>query len=84
MERSFWRVGRGDMRELKGDVLGRHLSTGNQIFSRLICIDTTKFVLLSFITLLKPFCPKIWAKTLPKNVKSPLLVNVRRSKKILV
>ena len=26
------------------------------------------------------FTPKMWAKPLPKNAKSPILVNVRRSK----
>ena len=46
--------------------MGRRFSNGNQAFFCLICIDTTKYVLLSFITLLEPICPKNWAKNMQK------------------
>jgi len=58
----------------------RRMSTGSEAFSLQICLDATKFVLSSFFTLMTTICPNIWAKTLPKNVKSPLPVDVRRSK----
>ena len=62
----------------------RHTSTGSEALSLLICLDANKFVLLSFFTIittaLTTIYPKIWAKTLPKNVKSPIPVDVRRSK----
>ena len=43
-------------------------------------VYANKFVLLSSFTLKTTICPKIWAKTLPRNVKSLLPVNVRHSK----
>ena len=52
--------------------------TGSEDFSLLICIEATKFVLLSVVTLIETICPNLWAKPLPKNSISPLLVNVRR------
>ena len=69
-----------------GAVIGKILfigslstSTGSESFSLEICLDATKFVLLSFFTLITTICPKIWAKTLPKNVKSQLPVYEHRS-----
>ena len=62
----------------------RRTLTISEAFFLLICFDATKFVLLSFFTNITTavtrICPKIWAKPLPKNVKSPLPVDVRRSK----
>ena len=46
--------------------MGRRFSNGNQAFFCLIYIDTTKYVLLSFITLLEPIWPKNWAKNMQK------------------
>ena len=46
--------------------MGRRFSNGNQAFFCLRCIDTTKYVLLSFITLLEPIWPKNWAKNMQK------------------
>ena len=43
-----------------------------------------RFVLLSVFTLIKTTCPKIWGKLLAKNEKSPLPVDVRRSKMFLL
>ena len=39
-----------------------------------------KFVLLSFFTLVETIQLKIWAKSMLRNVKSPLPVDMRRSK----
>jgi len=46
----------------------------------IICLDGDKFVLLSVVTPLEMIFLKIWAKSLPKNVKSPLQADLRRSK----
>ena len=43
-------------------------------------VGTTKFVLLSVFTLIDPICPKICSKARLKSAKSPLPVDVRRSK----
>ena len=69
-----------------GAVIGKILFIGSlstsarESFSLEICLRTTKFVLLSFFALITTICPKIWTKTLPKNVKSPLPVYEHRSK----
>ena len=39
-------------------------SIGSTVFSLLICLEDTKFVLLSVFTLIETTCPKIWAKLL--------------------
>ena len=44
----------------------------------------TEFVLLRVFTLIGTICPKIWAKPRPKNEKSSLPVDVRRSKMSLL
>ena len=49
-------------------------------FFFLICLDTTKFVLRSVFTLKETICPKICSKSRLKSAKSPLPVDVRRSK----
>ena len=67
-------------RELSKGVSKRRTSTGSETFSLNICLNANKFVLLSSFTLKTTICPKIWAKTLPRNVKSLLPVNVRHSK----
>ena len=53
-------------------------STGSEDFSPLICHDAIKFVLLSFFTLEETMT--FLAKPLLKNVKSPLPVDLGRSK----
>ena len=54
-------------------------------FSLLICLDTTKFVLVGgSFTLKETICSRMWAKPLPKNVKSPLPVDVHRTKPSLL
>ena len=47
---------------------------------QLICLDTTKFVLLSVFTLKETSCPKFFSKSRRKCAKSLLPVDVRRSK----
>ena len=68
------------IRSLSEGVFVRRTLTISEAFFLLICFDATKFVFLSFFTIITTICPKIWAKTLPKNVKSPIPVDVRRSK----
>ena len=54
-------------------------------FSLLICLDTTKFVLVGgSFTLKETICSRMWAKPLPKNVKSPFPVDVHRTKASLL
>ena len=54
-------------------------------FSLLICLDTTKFVLVGgSFTLKETICSRMWAKPLPKNVKNPLPVDVHRTKASLL
>ena len=66
------------IRELKQRHFERRTSSGCKPFSLLICLDTSKFSLLSFFTLIKTVCPKICSKSRLISVKSPLPVNVRR------
>ena len=47
----------------------------------LFLFDTTKFILLSVITVEKTFCRKACSKSQLKSAKSPLSVDVRRSKR---
>ena len=49
-----------------------------------ICLDANKFVLLSFFSLIKTIYPRVWTKPLPSDSKSPLPVDVRRSKTLLL
>ena len=65
---------------LSKGVSERRTSTGSETFSLNICLNANKFVLVSSFTLKTTICPKIWAKTLPRSVKSLLPVNVRHSK----
>ena len=69
---------------LSEGVFGRRTSTGSRAFYRLISLDTTTFVLPCFFTLIQTICQKGLAITLPKNEKSPLPVDLRRSKTSLL
>ena len=61
------------------------MSTGSEVFCLLkICLDSSKFVLLSFFSLIKPIRPRVSTKPLPNDAKSPLPVDVRRSKTLLL
>ena len=69
---------------LSGDVFERRTSTGSEPFSLLICLDATKFVFLSVFTLKETICPRICSKSRPISAKTPLPVDVRRSKTSLL
>ena len=61
------------------------MSTGSEaFFSLFICLDANKFVLPSFFSLIKSIYPRVSTKALPNAAKSPLPVDVRRSKTLLL
>ena len=72
-----WPIG-----SLSKGVFERCTSTGSEDFSLLICLYAIKFVLPSFFTLVETILLKILAKPLFRNVKSPLPVDLRRSKRL--
>ena len=63
---------------LSKDVFERRTSTGSEAFSLFICLDTTKFVLLSFFSPIKTIYPRVSTKPQSNAAKSPLPVDVRR------
>ena len=69
---------------LSKDVLEPRTSTGSEAFSLFICLDTNKLVLLSFFSLLKTIYPRVSTKSFPSDAKSPLPVDVRRLKTLLL
>ena len=71
------------IREFKQQHFERRTSRGCKSFSLLICLDTSKFSLLSLFTLIKTICPKICSKSRLISGKSPLPFNVRRSERSL-
>ena len=66
------------------DVFDQRTSTGSKAFSLFICLDAIKFSPLTFFSLLKTIYPRVLTKPLPNDAKSPLPVDVRRSKKLLL
>ena len=60
------------------------MSTGSEAFSLCIGLGANKFVLLSFVSLIKTIYPRVSTKPLPSDAKSPLPVDVRRSKTLLL
>ena len=64
---------------LSKDVFERRTSAGSEVFSLFICLDTTKFVLLSFFSPIKTIYLRVSTKRQPNAAKSPLPVDVRRS-----
>ena len=72
------------LRSLSKDVYERRTSTGSEAFSLYICLDSNKFVFLSFFSLIKRMYPRVSTKPLPNDAKSPLPVVVRRSKMLLL
>ena len=69
---------------LSSNVFERRTSTLSEPFSLLIYLDATKFVLLSVFTLIETICPKICSNSRPKGAKSPLPVDVHRSRTSLL
>ena len=72
------------VRNLSKDVFERRTSTGSEAFFLFICLEAIKFSLLTFFSLLKTIYPRVLAKPLPNDAKSPLPVDVRRSKTLLL
>ena len=76
--------------ELGKDIFERCTSTGSEAFSLYIylyisiCLESNKFVLLSFFSIVKRIYPRVSTKPLPNDAKSPLPVDVRRSKTLLL
>ena len=68
---------------LSKDVFERRTLTGREAFFLFICLDAIKFSLLTFSSLLKTIYPRVLTKPLPNDAKSPLPVDVRRSKTLL-
>ena len=73
-----------ESRNSRADVFERRTSTGSEAFSLFICLDANKLVLLSFFSLLKTIYPRVSTKPLPNDAKSPLPVDVRRTKTLLL
>ena len=57
-------------RGINKGVFERRMSTGSEVFFILEFLDDTKFVLLSFFTLVEAICSNIWANKLPRNEKN--------------
>ena len=75
---------RGILGTLSKDVFERRTSTGSEALSLFICLDANKLVLLSFFSLLKTIYPRVSTEPLPNDAKSPLPVDVRPSKTLLL
>ena len=60
------------------------MSTRSEPFSVLIFRDATKFLSLSVFTLIEKICLKFCSKSPFKSVKSPLSIDLRRSKTSLL
>ena len=69
---------------LSKDVFERRTSTGSEAFFLFICLDAIKFSSLTFFSLLKTIYPRVLTKPLPNDAKSPVPVDVRRSKTLLL
>ena len=69
---------------LSKDVFERRTSTGSEAFSLFICLDSNKFVLLSFFSLIKRIYSRVSTKPLPNGAKSLLPVEVRCLKMLLL
>ena len=60
------------------------MSTRSEPFSVLIFLDATKFLSLSVFTLIEKICLTFCSKSPLKSIKSPLLIDLRRSKTSLL
>ena len=64
---------------LSSAVFEGHTSTGSELFSLLISLDATIFVLPIVFILIETICPYICSKPGLKSAKRPLPFNMRRS-----
>ena len=69
---------------LSKDVFERRTSTGSEAFSLFIYLDSNKFVLLSFFSLIMRIYSRVSTKPPPNDAKRLLPVEVRRSKTLLL
>ena len=69
---------------LSKDVFERRTSTGSEVFSFTVRLDANKFVLVTFFSLTKTIYLRVLTKPLPNDAKSPLPVDVRRAKTLLL
>ena len=72
-----------DHRVLAQALNGEHVqrrSTGSEPFFLFICLDANKFVLLSFVSLMKTIHPRVSTKPLPNDAKSPNPVDVAQKR----
>ena len=81
---AFEGEGKRGIGTLSKDVFEQRTSTGSEALSLFICLDANKLVLLSFFSLLKTIYPRVSSKPLPNDAKSPLPVDVRRSKTLFL
>ena len=58
----------------------RHTSTGSEALFIFICLDANKFVLLSFVSLMKTIHPRVSTKPLLNDAKSPNPVDVAQKR----
>ena len=79
-----WRdIGQASSRSigsLSSDVFDWRTSTGSEPFSLLVCLNVTKFVLLSVVTLLETIWPEVCSKSRLKSAKSPLPLKLPNEK----
>ena len=72
------------LRTLSKDVFERRTLTGSEAFSLFICLDANKFVLLSFFSLITTIYLRVSTEPLPNDAITPLPVDVRCSKTLLL
>ena len=69
---------------LRKYIFGRRTSTGSEPFPLLICLEPPNLYCIFFLTVIETICPKMCSKSRLKSAKSPLSVDVRRSKTSLL
>lgn len=69
---------------IRSDVFERRTLTGSEPFSLSKSLEATKLALLRVSTLVETICPNICSKSRFKSSKSPLPVNVHRSRTSLL
>ena len=73
----------GSVGNLSKDVFERRTLTGSEAFSLCTCLDSNKFALVSFFSLIMTIYPRVSTKPLSNDANSPLPVDVRRTKTLL-